>query len=327
MSSNVHVIVGAGPIGTALAGRLADAGHAVRLVTRSGRGPEHASIERLALDATDPDALARTADGASVLYNCANPGTYTQWERGWPPLAAAILSAAESSGAVLVTLGNLYGYGPVDVPMTRELPLAPSDHKGVLRARMWHDALAAHRAGRVRATEVRASDYVGPTAQASNGLLVMYAQATLAGRSASVFGDPDQPHSWTAIEDIARTLAVVGEDERAWGSPWLVPSNPPVSVRHVLRQLGQRVGTGEPRLRRVPRWVLAAGAVAIPLLREVTGVLYQFERPFVVDATDTTATFGIEPTPWEPLMDATAQAWFARARRLSPRAAPGAPRR
>jgi nucleoside-diphosphate-sugar epimerase len=327
MSSNLHVVVGAGPIGTALAVRLADEGRAVRVVTRSGRGPERASIQRLALDATDRDALARAADGASVLYNCANPGTYATWERAWPPLAAAILFAAESSGAVLVTLGNLYGYGPVDVPMTRELPLAPSDHKGELRARMWHDALAAHRAGRVRATEVRASDYIGPTAPASNGLIAMYAQATLAGRPASVFGDPDQPHSWTAIDDVARTLVVVGEDERAWGSPWLVPSNEPVSVRHVLRRLGQRVGTGEPQLRRVPRWVLAAGGVAIPLLREVTGVLYQFERPFVVDATDTTATFGIEPTPWEPLMDATAQAWFARVRRLSPQAAPGAPRR
>ena len=315
MSPNLHVIVGAGPIGTALAGRLADAGRAVRTVTRSGRGPEHPSIERLAIDATDGEALARAADGASVLYNCANPGTYSTWERAWPPLAAAILFAAETSGAVLVTLGNLYGYGPVDVPMTRELPLAPSDHKGVLRARMWQDALAAHQAGRVRATEVRASDYIGPTAPTSSGLLPMYAQATLAGRPTSVFGDPDQPHSWTAIDDIARTLEVAGEDDRAWGSPWLVPSNPPVSVREVLRQLGERVGTGAPRLRQVPRWVLAAGGVAIPLLREVTGVLYQFERPFVVDASDTTTTFGIEPTPWEPLMDATAQAWSERARR------------
>jgi nucleoside-diphosphate-sugar epimerase len=310
-----HLIVGAGPIGSALAVHLADSGHPVRLVTRSRRGPEHPSIERVALDASDATALAAAATGAAVVYNCANPGGYQHWEREWPPLAAAILHAAEASGAVLVTLGNLYGYGPVDGPMTRDLPLRPSDHKGALRARMWGEALDAHRAGRVRATEARASDYLGPTAPVSSGVLPMYANATLRGRAAFVFADPDQPHSWTAVDDIVRTLAMLGADERAWGSPWLIPTNSPLSVRELLRQLGAHVGAGEPRLRRVPHRVLSAAGIVIPLVREVTGVLYQFDRPFVVDATDTTRAFGIEPAAWEPLVEATAAAWRARALR------------
>jgi hypothetical protein len=86
-------------------------------------------------------------------------------------------------------------------------------------------------------------------------------------------------------------------------------------VREVLRELGERVGTGEPRLRRMPRWVLSATGAVVPLLREVTGVLYQFERPFVVDATETTDTFGIAPTDWDELVDATARAWRERAAR------------
>jgi hypothetical protein len=48
----------------------------------------------------------------------------------------------------------------------------------------------------------------------------------------------------------------------------------------------------------VPRWVLRAGAVVDPLLREVSGVIYQADRPFLVDAAETTRVFGIEPTPW-----------------------------
>ncbi|MET1044130.1 MAG: NAD-dependent epimerase/dehydratase family protein [Microbacteriaceae bacterium] len=307
-----HLIVGAGPVGTALALRLAAADERVRVVTRSGRAPNHRLVERLALDASDPGRLAEAARGATVVYNCANPGSYPQWERAWPPLAASILHAAETSGAVLATMGNLYGYGPVDGPMRHDTPLRPSDHKGALRARMWHDALAAHEAGRVRVTEARASDYLGPTAQASSGLLARYAEATLAGHPATVFGDPDAPHTWTAVDDIAVTLEILGREERAWGSAWLVPSNPPVSVREVLRELGGRAGTGEPRLRRMPRWVLAASGVVVPLLREVTGVLYQFERPFLVDATETTDTFGITPTDWDALLDATAQAWRER---------------
>lgn len=307
-----HLVLGAGPVGTALALRLARAGRSVAVVTRSGGGPEHPRVERVALDATDAPALADAARGAGVLYNCANPGSYQAWEREWPPLAAAALHAAEASGAVLVTLSNLYGYGPVPGPMTRDLPLAASDHKGQLRARLWQEALAAHRAGRVRVTEARASDYIGPTVPASHGLLPMYAAETLAGKVASVMADPDQPHTWTAVDDVAATLVALGADDRAWGSPWIVPSNPPVTVRQVLRQLGAHAGTGEPRLRRVPRGVLRAGGLVVPLLREVLGVLYQFDRPFVADGSATTDVFGVRPTPWGEVLDATAEAWRAR---------------
>lgn len=313
MPARIHVIVGAGPVGSALAGLLADGGEVVRLVTRSGRGPQHPRIEAVTADASDPAAMTAVCARADVLYNCANPGTYTQWERDWPPLAAALLTAAQSCGAVLVTTSNLYGHGPVEGPMRRDTPLRPSDHKGALRAGMWERALAAHVEGRVRATEVRASDYIGATVPASHGLLPMFAGSTLRGRPAWVLSDPDQPHSWTAVDDVARTLAAVGDDERAWGSAWIAATNPPVSVRDALAQLGSVVGAGAPRLRRVPRWVLSAGGAVVPLLREVGGVLYQFDRPFVVDSSETTTTFGVEPTPWEAVVEQSARAWRQRA--------------
>ncbi|MGP6205096.1 NAD-dependent epimerase/dehydratase family protein [Microbacterium sp. F2] len=309
MSRAPHVIVGAGPVGSSLARILADDAEPVIVVTRSGSGPGSDGVRSVAADASDPEALSRIASGAAAIYNCANPGSYTQWERLWPPLASALLAAAESTGAVLVTMSNLYGYGPVMVPMTAQMPLNPTDHKGALRTRMWEDARSAHEAGRIRATEARASDYIGPTLPVASGLLARYAHSTLAGKPASVFADPDVPHAWTAIDDVARTLAALGRDDRAWGRPWLVPSNPPVSVREALRQLSTAVGAPEPRLRVVPRWLLKTGGLVVPLLREVDGMLYQFDAPFEVDATDTEATFGIEPSGWERLVAQTATAW------------------
>ena len=216
MSSAPHVIVGAGPVGSSLARILAGDGEPVIVVTRSGSELGGDGIRSIAADASDPEALTRIASGAAAIYNCANPGSYTQWERLWPPLGSALLTAAESTGAVLVTMSNLYGYGPVTEPMTAQMPLNPTDHKGALRARMWEEARAAHEAGRIRATEARASDYIGPTLPAASGLLARYAQATLVGKPASVFADPDVPHAWTAIDDVARTLVMLGRDERAW---------------------------------------------------------------------------------------------------------------
>lgn len=312
MSSAPHVIVGAGPVGSSLARILAGDGEPVIVVTRSGSELGGDGIRSIAADASEPEALTRIASGAAAIYNCANPGSYTQWERLWPPLGSALLTAAESTGAVLVTMSNLYGYGPVTEPMTAQMPLNPTDHKGALRARMWEEARAAHEAGRIRATEARASDYIGPTLPVASGLLARYAQATLVGKPASVFADPDVPHAWTAIDDVARTLVMLGRDERAWGRPWLVPSNPPVSVREALRRLSAAVGAPEPRLRVVPRWLLKTGGLVVPLLREVDGMLYQFDAPFEVDATETEQTFGIRPTNWDQLLAETARAWRER---------------
>lgn len=306
------LVVGAGPVGSALALLLADRGDPVTVVTRSGRGPEHPGIRRVAADATDADRLADLARGAATVVNCANPGTYMEWEARWPPLAAALLAAAERSGAVLVTMGNLYGYGPVDVPMTPDLPLAAPGHKGRLRARMWQDALAAHEAGRVRAAEVRAADYIGPTVTAAGGLLRRYADAALRGRTVRTFGDPDVQHAFSYVPDVARTLAAVADDEHAWGRAWHVPSAPERTVREVLTDLvGAAHGPAAPapRVRRVPRPLLAAGARVVPVLRELDEVLWQFDRPFRLDAAATTAAFGVHPTPWDEVVAATAAGW------------------
>src|SRR5215210_1725758 len=106
-----HVIVGKGPVGTATAALLRQRGEEVRIVSRSG-GPAE---QHVALDATDAAALTRVVEGAAALYNCANPA-YHRWPVDWPPMANAMLNAAEATGAVLVTTANLYGYGPVDGP-------------------------------------------------------------------------------------------------------------------------------------------------------------------------------------------------------------------
>jgi hypothetical protein len=72
-----------------------------------------------------------------------------------------------------MTTGNLYGYGPVDGPMTEDLPLRPNTEKGRIRVRIWKEALEAHRAGRIRTAEVRSSDYLGARAVTPLTLLVL----------------------------------------------------------------------------------------------------------------------------------------------------------
>jgi nucleoside-diphosphate-sugar epimerase len=298
----LHTIVGAGPVGSATAHLLAERGDQVRVVTRRGTGPKHPAIELVAANAADGAVLGGLAHDAVALYNCANP-PYNRWPIEWPPLAAALLSAAESSGAVLVTANNVYGYGPVDMPMTEGLPFDPPTVKGRVRARMWHDALAAHNAGRVRATEARASDYIGPGAASILTLIAL--PKVLAGKRAIVPADPDAPHSWSYPVDVARTLVTLAGDERAWGRPWNVPTDRPASIRDIATRAAALTGAPAPRLSRMPEPVLWLGGLFDPIAREVREMRYQFERPFVLDSSRTTATFGIDPTPLDDALRAT----------------------
>ena len=288
---SMHVIVGAGPVGAATAKLLADRGEQVRIVTRRGTGPEHAAIERVAADATDADRLSSLAAGAVALYNCANP-LYHRWLTNWPPLAAALLAAAERGGAVLTTASNLYGYGPVAVPITAATPLAATHPKLRLRADMWRDALAAHEAGRIRTTEVRSSDYI----EANSIFTVVLTKPLLAGRRAYVPAALDQPHSWTSIVDVARTLVVVAAEERAWGQAWLTPTNPPLTVREIATRFTELVGAPKPKLTALPYAVLWTAGVFSPLIRELRATRYQFVRPFVLDSSLTERTFELTPT-------------------------------
>ena len=294
-----HVIVGAGPIGTATAELLAAAGHAVTVVTRSGTGPRVESVNRTAADAADTGQLIELTRDAVALYNCANP-PYTSWPQDWPPLAESLTETAAATGAVLVTCSNLYGYGPVDGPITVDLPLSATGTKSQIRARMWHDALALHQAGTIRATEARGSDYLGAGAQSHLGDRVV--PRLLAGKGVRVIGSPDQPHSWTYTRDMARTLVEIGSNEKAWGRAWHVPTNPPLTQRDAIAAMAAALGVRMVPVKGMSSGVLAAAGLFSPMVRELKETYYQFNEPFVIDDSVTRTELGIEPTPWAEVL-------------------------
>ncbi len=309
----LHVIVGAGAVGTATAHRLAAQGHHVKIVSRSGTGPRAKNVERVTLDASRPQELVRVLDQATVLYNCANPA-YHKWATDWPPLAASLLDAATKSGTVLVTMSNLYGYANPSKPMTESDALRPSSAKGKIRSDMWQAAKAAHDFGHVRITEARASDYLGPQVGANGHMGDRVIPKLLKGKPVTVFGNPRQPHSWTAIDDAARALVTLATSPRAWGHAWHVPTAPPQTAEQLVHRICRIAGVGPVKVRSIPNFVMSSLGLVAPAIRELKEMRYQFEHPFVIDSSAFTKEFGWNHNPLENTLEAIVLHYQARER-------------
>lgn len=293
------LIVGAGPLGRATARHLIARGDEVIVATRSAA--KLPGTTAIALDVTDAGFSRATPPVDAIVAACNFP--YGSWAEHWPPAIAGLIAAAERHDATLVIAGNVYAYGPPSGPMRESDPLLADYPNGRLRAEVWREALAAHEAGRIRAVEVRGSDYIGPNtgpnAHGGDRLLV----PMLAGKTARPLGDPEQPHSWTAIDDFGRLLARATTDTAMLGRPWHVPSEPAVSVRELLRIAGRVARRDdEARISAMPSWLVRALGAVSPMMRGLSDSLYQFERPFVLDDSDARTVLSEESTPIEVTM-------------------------
>lgn len=307
--SNLHVVFGTGPLGRSVVNELAGRGQAVRVVSRSGQMAEAPQgVELVAGDLYNAAVVRELTQGAAVAYQCAQPH-YWEWPQKFPPLQAAIIEGLAGSGVKLVIGENMYMYGDTNSqPLAEDLPYAAHTRKGQVRAAMSEAALAAHKAGKVQIALGRGSDFFGPWALGSSHGERVFLPA-LAGKAASFGGKLDVPHTATYIEDFGRALVILGEREEALGQAWHVPNDRPQITQ---RQFAELVfaETGHPvKVSAMGRLMLQLGGLFIPVARESVEMLYEFEKPFVVNSSKFERAFGMKATPMAEAVKATV-AWY-----------------
>jgi nucleoside-diphosphate-sugar epimerase len=295
-----HVIFGTGAIGLATLDSLRRRGETARMVNRSGSARVPDDVEVVGGDARNPAFTTEVAHGADVVYQTLNP-PYPEWSAQFPLLQAGVLAAAGAAGARLVSMENVYMYGrPGGRVLTEDRTYDAHTTKGQLRGRMARELLAAHDAGRVEVAIGRASDYFGPRGGAQSNLGDRLFPPALAGKTASVLGDPDQPHTYTYIPDIGEGLAVLGEHPEAPGQVWHLPNDPETrTTRQLVDIVYQHCLHARGRLRAMPPLLLRALGVVNPAVRELVEMQYLFVEPFIVDSSKITNKLGAEATPVE----------------------------
>ena len=310
MRTGVHAVVGTGPVGAAVARELRTHGARVRVVNRRGRSDGPAlpdGVEVVAADVADPDDARRALADAEVAYLCAKPAD-GRWREGFPPLVDGAITGAAATDAVLAFADDLYAYGPVTGPITEDRPDDATDRLGRARADATRRLLDAHDDGRVRAVVGRASDLYGPGVLDSAAGYRVFARA-LRDQAALVPGDPDQPHTYTFVDDFARALITLGDRPEAWGRVWNVPSAPTLTTREFVNRVYE-AADATPRIRPLPGWAIRALGLASSRMRRLSGVCYAYTRPYVVDHGAFASAFGADPTPHEEAIRRTLD-WYA----------------
>ena len=291
----LHVIFGAGQIGSPLAASLIGRGHQVRIVRRSGGGPAGAQVVHG--DAGDAAFAADVVKGATSVYHCLNPAyDAALWEHELPRLMGSLVAAAGRAKARLVVLDNLYMLGAThSVPMNEDTPTNPCSRKGAIRARVAALLFEAHQRGDVRAVSGRAADFYGPGGVQSYYGDPMWSRV-MKGKSAQVLTDPDIVHAHHYTFDVAAALATLGTaPDDVTGRWWMLPAAPAVTPRVLIGAFAEALGRPI-AIERVPGFMIGVLGLFMPFMRELGEMNYQWTEPFLVDDRRYRERFGASPT-------------------------------
>ena len=308
MTTN-HVILGTGAIGRAVAEELVRRGESVRMVNRSGRVDEvPAGVEVVASDLYDPENVRAVTRGARVVYQSAQP-PYSQWPEKFPALQKSIIEGLTGSNAKLVLIENLYMYGDTDGrPMTEDMPHNAHTRKGRVRGEISKAAFDAHKERRVRVVAARGGNFFGPWGLDSTmGARVFY--PLLHGKPAQLIGRTDLPHTHTYVKDFGKALVLLGERDEADGQVWHVPNDMPrITQAELVAMFAGEAGI-EPKISSMGKLMMSIGGLFIPEAKETVEMMYEFDKPFIIDSGKFETTFGMKATPMHEAIKETV-AWY-----------------
>jgi nucleoside-diphosphate-sugar epimerase len=142
-------------------------------------------------------------------------------------------------------------------------------------------------------------------------------------------GDPDMPHTYTFIPDIGENLVRLGERDDALGRVWHLPSPETRTTRDVVGLVYQAARTA-PRLKVTPAWQMRALGLVNRTVREISEMRYEFDEPFIVDASRAEIELGLRATPLADAVEQTVRwyraqtaPWSASEQRATEHVAPG----
>ena len=127
-------------------------------------------------------------------------------------------------------------------------------------------------------------------------------------KAAEGLGNLDVLHTYTFIDDFGKALVNLGESERASGEVWHIPNAEAVTTRQFIQMIFEALGRPS-KIKKMGRLMMAMGGLFIPEARETVEMMYEFEKPFVVDDRKYSQAFDHQATSLRDSIQQTV-AWY-----------------
>lgn len=261
MSGTVLILGATGRFGSHAAEAFWNAGWRVRIFDRA------------------TDDLVRAAEGVDVIVNGWNPA-YTDWARDVAALTDRAIAAARASGATVIVPGNVYVYGDGSPEiLALDTPHRAANPLGRIRIEME----AAYRKSGVRTILLRAGDFID-TRPGGNWFEMIVTGKLHKNRVISP-GDPEAPHAWAFLPDLARAAVALAERREMLGDfeEVLFPGFT-LSLRQIAGLIERARGRNM-QLRRMNWLPLLVAAPFWPMGRKLLEMRYLWSMPHRLDGT------------------------------------------
>ncbi len=295
----MQTILGSGgAIGTGLAKELLSYTKEIRLVSRN---PEkvNETDQLFPADLTDKEQVMNAVKGSDIVYLMVGlPYSKKVWKETWPKIMRNTIEACKEHNSRLVFFDNIYMYDKTRLNgMDEKTPVNPPSKKGEVRAEIRKMLLDEIESGKVKAMIARSADFYGPGI--GNSILQEGVVKPLSkGKKANWFGSLDKKHSFTYTPDAAKATALLGNTDKAYGKEWHLPTadNPPTG-REWIEAFAKEFGV-KPKSQVGSKFIISVIGLFNPLMKEMTEMIYQYDRDYVFDSSRFEKEFDMKPTPY-----------------------------
>jgi nucleoside-diphosphate-sugar epimerase len=296
----MQTILGAGgAIGIELARALRTYTNDIRLVSRNPRAVNPGD-QLFPADLTKSKAVSNAVEGSKIVYLTVGlPYNKKVWQSSWPILMRNVIDACRLHESKLVFFDNVYMYDPNYLDrMTEETPINPGSKKGMIRADIASMLSSAVDKGHIQALIARSADFYGPSIQNTSVLTEMVFKNLSNGKKANWLGSVNYKHSFTYTPDAGRATALLGNTPDACNQVWHLPTaKDPLTGKEWIEAISKEMKV-EPKYQVAPKFLVRLLGIFVPLMKELTEMMYQYDRDYIFDSSKFEGQFKVKPTSY-----------------------------
>ncbi|MEI7727443.1 MAG: NAD-dependent dehydratase, partial [Bacteroidota bacterium] len=240
-------------------------------------------VRTIKADLLDPVQAKAAIDGSSHVYLCVGLlYNIKVWQQDWPRVMQHVIDACAASGARLIFLDNVYMYGPspLQVPFDETHSQIAVSEKGKIRKALADQLMEAFASGKVKGLTGRAADFYGPGAK-NSAFNFSVLERMLKGKAPQFISHRGIPHTYAYAPDLGRALVALALDESTYGQVWHLPVGDPITAEEVAALINAELGTNfKPAF--LPGAMVTILSWFIPMLKEASEMLYQFNNEYVM---------------------------------------------